>query len=146
MKPIIIYFSILLLAASCINVPAPDADRAKSDILIAEKEFAAMAADSGIADAFLYFAADDAVMLRGNEIIYGKEMIRKYFENQQAAEITLSWAPDFVDVSASGDLGYTYGKYSFSATDSTGITTSAEGYFHTVWKRQADGTWKFVWD
>lgn len=36
--------------------------------------------------------------------------------------------------------------YTYSVTDSTGETKSSSGIFHTVWKRQADGTWKFVWD
>ena len=27
-----------------------------------------------------------------------------------------------------------------------GNENSMEGIFHTVWKRQEDGSWKFVWD
>jgi ketosteroid isomerase-like protein len=49
-------------------------------------------------------------------------------------------------VSACGDLGYTWGSYTFTATDSLGATHRSEGIFHTVWKRQPDGSWKFVWD
>jgi ketosteroid isomerase-like protein len=56
----------------------------------------------------------------------------------------LTWSPDFIDVSASGDMAYTYGKYNYTTTDSLGNVSEIEGIFHTVWKRQADGNWKFV--
>ena len=58
----------------------------------------------------------------------------------------LVWKPDYVDVSESGDLAYTYGKYTFTSRDSTGRKVVSKGIFHTVWKRQEDGSWKFVWD
>ena len=58
----------------------------------------------------------------------------------------LKWKPDFVDVAASGDLGYTYGHYTYSYIDSTGKAAEDKGIFHTVWKRQPDGNWRFVWD
>jgi len=58
----------------------------------------------------------------------------------------LEWAPDFVDVSSSGDLAYTYGKFTFSFKDSLGNKVENKGIFHTVWKRQSNGEWKFVWD
>ena len=69
-------------------------------------------------------------------------------ENQASKlmDENLSWKPDFVDVSASGDLGYTYGHFTYSYTDSTGTIMESSGVFHTVWKRQADGSWLFVWD
>ena len=58
----------------------------------------------------------------------------------------LEWIPDFVDVSASGDLGYTYGKYTITTIDSIGQTIKRGGIFQTIWKRQPDGRWRFVWD
>ena len=60
--------------------------------------------------------------------------------------IKLEWKPDYIDVSISGDLGYTYGKFTFSAIDTTGKLIESEGIFHTVWKKQEDGSWKYVWD
>jgi ketosteroid isomerase-like protein len=60
--------------------------------------------------------------------------------------VSLKWTPDFIDVAASCDLGYTYGKYTFAVTDSTGKVNESRGYFHTVWKKQKDGNWRFVWD
>ena len=60
--------------------------------------------------------------------------------------VQLTWKADFVDVSASGDLGYTYGEYTYTYKDEAGNTLSEKGIFHTVWKRQKNGDWRFVWD
>ncbi|MEZ4811277.1 MAG: nuclear transport factor 2 family protein [Allomuricauda sp.] len=116
----------------------------KEEIRNAENSFAQMTKEEGIHDAFLAFADEKAVLLRGDKLIIGKDSIDAYLENQVSK--SLVWAPDFVDVSLSGDLGYTYGKYTFSYLDENGKERKNEGFFHTVWKRQPDGAWKFVWD
>lgn len=107
-----------------------------------------MAQKEGIAKAFVAYAAEDAVLLRNNSLIIGIDSLRENFNRQksQPGKVSLSWKPDFVDVASSGDLGYTYGKYVYTTTDSTGTKNAVEGVFHTVWKRQADGKWKYVWD
>jgi len=123
-------------------------ERWKQEIVNTEKEFSAMAKKEGISKAFLTFADDQAVIMRNNTLIIGKESLRSSFEKQDkgSGNVSLTWVPDFVDVSASGDLGYTYGKYEYSVTDSLGNVTLDSGIFHTVWKRQLDGSWRFVWD
>jgi ketosteroid isomerase-like protein len=120
----------------------------KKEIYDTEIAFSDMAGEAGLSAAFLHFAADSAVLMRGNKLIQGKDSIRAYFEKNRSSDekTTLIWKPDFVNVSASGDLGYTYGKYVYTVTDSLGKTTNYNGIFHTVWKKQADGNWRFVWD
>ena len=118
----------------------------KEEIVSTEKVFAEMAASDGVAAAFIAFADDSAVMNRNEKIIKGLPEIKAYFETHDYSNVKLQWAPDFVEVSSAGDLAYTYGKYTFSLSDSTGQTQESQGIFHTVWKRQADGSWKFVWD
>ncbi|WP_167605589.1 YybH family protein [Maribellus sediminis] len=123
-------------------------DKAKQEIIEAERAFNNMAENEGIAAAFLHFAADSAVLMRNNKLIVGKVAIEKSFGNSLAKQegVSLTWEPDFVDVAKSGDLGYTYGKYIYSVTDSSGVTSRDTGIFHTVWKLQENGEWKFVWD
>lgn len=120
----------------------------KNEIVETEKQFAQLAQAEGIPKAFLTYAADDAVLMRNNSLIIGKTAIAQQFESQGDSGNTssLTWKPNFVDVSTSGDLGYTYGKFIYSSQDSLGQTNTVEGVFHTVWKRQADGSWRFVWD
>ena len=121
-------------------------EKLKSEIINAEKDFAEMAKKEGVSKAFLTFATENAVLNRNNTVLKGKEAIKAYFENQTFKEIKLEWAPDFLDVASSGDLGYTYGHYFFSAIDTSGKNIEIEGVFHTVWKKQSDGNWRFVWD
>lgn len=120
----------------------------ENEIAQTEADFAEMAAKDGIPKAFLAYAAEDAVLLRNGKLITGKEEIRQYFNAAEDSQnkVFLSWKPDFVEVAASGDLGYTYGQYTITITDSTGTENTSQGIFHTVWKRQEDGSWKFVWD
>ena len=120
----------------------------KDEIIQTEKAFSAMASSDGIGEAFLHYAAEDAVLKRNEELIIGKQSIAQLFNKNpsKSMKTTLTWAPDFVDVSTSGDLGYTYGKYRYIEIDSLGNRHENEGVFHTVWKRQVDGSWKFVWD
>ena len=139
-----------LMVAACVDKKQSQqspTDRWKEEILQTEKDFAEMAKEEGIAKAFRAFAAEDAVLMRDNKLVIGKSNLIDYFENQQSLDkISLSWKPDFVDVSLAGDLGYTYGSYAVSFTDSIGVERESSGIFHTVWKRQTDDTWKFVWD
>ena len=121
-------------------------DNLKLEIVDVERSFADMAAEKGVSEAFLYFAAEDAVIMRNNKVYKGKEEIKKYFDSVELKDIKLKWKPDFVDISSSGNMAYTYGKYVFSAQDKAGKFLKSEGIFHTVWKRQVDGKWKFVWD
>jgi ketosteroid isomerase-like protein len=119
---------------------------AASEIEAAELAFANRVAEKGIKTAFVEFAAEDAVLMRNDKIISGKQRIYEYYSNSALDSVKLSWTPEKVVAAKSGDLGYTYGKYKFSAVDSSGKPLKAEGIFHTVWKKQTDGSWKFVWD
>ena len=118
----------------------------KDEIIKTEKEFSDMAVREGISKAFLAFAAEDAVLKRGNNLIIGRDAIKDRFTGQNLDGSKLEWMPDFVDVSKAGDLGYSYGHYTLTTVDSLGESTDNTGVFHTVWKRQGSGEWKFVWD
>lgn len=116
----------------------------KQEILEIELNFAKLAREEGLYKAFNYYAADDAVILRQDSLIKGKINIDLFYQNKHSKG--LDWKPDFVDVDTAGELGYTYGHYVFTYKDSIGNSIENKGIFHTIWKRQANGTWRFVWD
>ena len=67
-----------------------------------------MVIDSGIAIAFRTFAADSAVILRGNDsIIRGCNGIYNYYFQQANHIISINWTPDYIDISDDGTLAYT---------------------------------------
>lgn len=133
---------------SCHSVSDTQLEKWKQEITDTELAFSNMAEQEGIPAAFLAYSASDGVMMRNNRVIKGHSAMNEYFEASRANpnQVILAWAPDFVDVATSGDLGYTYGKYTLTVTDTLGKQQQSSGIFHTVWKRQADGSWKFVWD
>ncbi|HMI06021.1 MAG TPA: DUF4440 domain-containing protein [Flavobacterium sp.] len=118
----------------------------QAEVRKAESDFNKLASEKGITAAFYAFADENATIKRRRDtLISGRENIRKYFL-KQPANATVTWSPDFIEVSKDGTLAYTYGKYVWTEKDDQGKTTTATGIFHTVWKRQKDGSWKYVWD
>ena len=133
---------LIFLLAAC----APKNSDYESEIRQVEQAFNDLAASKGIKEAFLTFADDSAVIVRNNQIYKGKSAIGSYFDQSTLQNITLTWEPEFIEVSEDGTLGYTYGPYHFQAEDSTGQQIKSEGLFHTVWKKKSDGSWKYVYD
>jgi ketosteroid isomerase-like protein len=122
-------------------------EKLKQEVFNTEKSFEKMCAEKGIAEGFYYFAADNAVIKRQNDtLIIGKENIKKYYDKDFYKNASVKWTPDFIDVSNDGSMAYTYGKYVWTAKDENGKPSEFKGVFHTVWKKQNDNTWKYVWD
>lgn len=143
---VLILFAFLLVACDS-SENKGDIEKWKKEILQTEADFAKMAEEEGIPEAFLFYADEDAVLLRSNKLVKGKKAIAEnYKDRQNKNNISLTWKPDFVEVSAAGDLAYTYGEYEYKIIDSMGLENTSTGVFHTVWRRQEDGSWKYVWD
>jgi ketosteroid isomerase-like protein len=109
-----------------------------------DRDFSAMSVNEGMFKAFLFYIAEDGVMLRDNfSPEKGKELLAKRFEGRTDTTFILSWEPLYGKISESGDLGYTYGLH--TNTDKlTGEIT--RGTYVTIWLKQSDGSWKFVLD
>ena len=119
----------------------------KNKIIETEYNFQQLLVSEGAATAFYTFASDSAVIKRQNDsLIFGKEAIKKFYSNPIYKNAVAIWKPDFVDMSDDGTLAYTFGKYEWTFSDSTGKKTTYKGIFHTVWKKATDGSWKYVWD
>jgi ketosteroid isomerase-like protein len=145
MKTNLVILFVIMLGISCGHTI--DKETTKKMIFDTEKDFEKMAAEKGVAEAFYYFADDSAVINRGNDsLIKGREAIKNYYKRNRKDGATVNWTPDFVDVSDCGTLGYTYGRYTWKIKDSADKEIVYKGIFHTVWKKQKDNTWRYVWD
>ena len=58
----------------------------------------------------------------------------------------LSWQLTKAEASRGGDLGYTVGTYVLTLHDPKGEPVTDRGKYVTVWKKQADGSWKVAAD
>jgi len=59
---------------------------------------------------------------------------------------SLRWTPLLQEVSNDATLGYTVGRYRLSAKTAEGKAVFEEGKYLSVWRKQADGTWKIAVD
>jgi ketosteroid isomerase-like protein len=132
-------------AISQANPPKP-ADLSE-EIRKTEKQFESDLNKTGVAFAFEKYAAPNAVIKRQNDsLIYGPKAISQFYSNDIYQNAKASWSPDYIDISRDGTMAYTYGKYHWRMTSKSGEVKEFGGIFHTVWKKQPDGTWKYVWD
>jgi ketosteroid isomerase-like protein len=115
-----------------------------------DKQFSKMCAEKGMKEAFLFYAADDAVKLQPRSFpAVGKDAIKKMMEEgeTEGEQPVLTWDPVKADIAASGELGYTYGNYKLRLpADSSGNSEVLYGNYVSVWKKMTDGSWKYVID
>ena len=129
--------------AGCFQSSGPE--KFKAEILAADKAFCAASTKDGAKAAFLAGIAADGKLLSDPRA--GADAVNAMFR-QLPPTATLTWEPSFVDVAASGDLGYTWGRYTL--TIPSGVKGNPPyikmGTYVTIWKRQPGGEWKFVMD
>ena len=91
--------------------------------------------------AFMEYIDSNGVLLRPNQLpIVGANAI-DYLSMQLDNEYTLVWEPKGGGIAQSGDLGYTYGVYKMQPKT---IDSIMYGTYVSIWKKQNDGSWRFV--
>jgi ketosteroid isomerase-like protein len=124
----------------------PDPETGKKALVAADEAFSRMAQERGLAEAFAAFAAPDATMMPVNQDpVTGLDAVRKQFAGTPAGT-ALAWKPFRADISKSGDLGYTLGTYELKTRGPEGAPVTRYGKYCSVWKKQPDGSWKWVVD
>lgn len=114
------------------------------DLMEIEREFAQYSVDHGFYEAFATHLTEDAVAINPDrQPTVGLVKILSYMEGRSGE---LFWEPIGADISKSGDLGYTWGRWTFTATNEAGETQIGHGKYMSVWKLQDDGSWKVVLD
>lgn len=133
----VMLMSMLMLAVASTARPS-NADLRKQ-VMDTERAFAATMQARDLA-AFSRFVADEAVFLSGPAPLRGRAAIReawsKYFAG---AEAPFSWEPEQVEVVDSGTLAYSGGP----VRDASGKLI---GRFNSIWRLEAPGQWKIVFD
>lgn len=146
-RPVLLSLIPLVLAAPLARAAAPSPhEKAKTEIAATENAFSAMAQAKGLLAAFEHFAAPDVAFVDTDPRKWrGLDAVRHRL-GATPPDVKLSWAPMFVDVSADGTLGYDYGRYEMRRKAADGKEIVRGGFFLTIWKRQPDGTWRYVMD
>ena len=124
--------SLLISGVVCAQSP-------RQAVLAAESSFAEQVAKNGMKTAFLANAAPTAMVVENGELVDAEAAwnTRSVKPNSR-----LTWYPLLADMAQSGDLGYTTGPWTMLQND----RAQASGEYVTLWRRQADGQWKYVVD
>jgi len=142
----------LLILAALASVIAsaaekPNKEKLKAELVKVEAEFSAMAQTKGLLAAFQHFGAPDVAFLDVDPRKFrGPDAVRERMTGADKPGVTLTWSASFTDVSDDGTLGYNYGRYERRGPGPDGKETVRGGWFLTIWKRQPDGTWRYVMD
>ncbi len=139
---------VFALSAAMLSGCSKKVDRAalEREIRAADEDFSRRSEAVGAAQAFREFLADSSVQLpvigpprRGRDNIYN-EMLKEQ-------GVILTWAPEKAEVSTSGDMGFTWGRYTVRVPmlDEAGQPMVITGKYMNVWRKTADG-WKVVAD
>jgi ketosteroid isomerase-like protein len=123
-----------LIAASGAPVAARPAR--VGDVVAAERAFAGAARTDGVNAAFLRYSAPDALVFQP-----GPVNARAALAAHPIPAIELKWWPAYAGIAASGDLGFTTGPYVAGSGERQG-----HGWYFTVWRRQSDGSWRWILD
>ncbi|KPK81214.1 MAG: hypothetical protein AMS25_07345 [Gemmatimonas sp. SM23_52] len=116
----------------------------RATLLQVDRAFASAAAAHGMMQAFTAFAAPEVRVLRdGGPPLTGIQALRDLAAERPGR---LSWTVLGGDVSRSGDLGYSYGEYEYTALGSA--RPDELGNYVRAWRRHGDGPggWRVVVD
>jgi ketosteroid isomerase-like protein len=132
--------------ASPTSAVASSPAEGRAALIGADSAFSARSVAEDVAVAFsTYVAPDGAVLSGGPGILYGPDAIRKAFAGA-ARTLTLTWSPRLAEIAGSGDLGFTVGEATTRSRNNAGPPRVSYSKYLTVWRRQRDGTWRFVVD
>ena len=119
----------------------------KASLIRVDEDFARDAAAKGTGRAFIDYADENVVLLRQNQFpIKGKRELEDHYKGRDTVITPLNWRPEKAEVSPDGQLGYTFGNWQYSFTDKSGKKSTSYGNYVTIWKKQSDGSWKYVLD
>ena len=130
-----------MIVFSCSNQKTVDVSPDAEAIMNADRAIFRTFKKPGMKAAFMQYADSAAVLLRAGYFPIVGNDVMEYLQNINDSAFTLSRSPENAGMAISGDLGYTYGIYTYQAKD-----TSYQGTYVSIWQRQADGSWKYILD
>jgi ketosteroid isomerase-like protein len=138
--------SVVLLAAMLVAASgcAKKVDVAKeADAIRAADAAWSTAIGSKSAEEFMKFVdAEGMIMPPNSPAVAGSDAINSWVGQMLAMpDFSVSWTANNAVVAGSGDVGYTTGTYQSSMG---GMPDN--GKYVTIWKKQADGSWKVAVD
>ena len=149
MKNLLVLLSFLLvasLAPAGEAAPAETTDEA-AVLLQLDRNFDAASAENGAEAWVAYFGEHGAILQAGGPPISGPDAIRAAMNPVFTRPgSSLRWQPTRAEILVPGALGYTLGRSQRRRTGDDGRPMIQHGTYFTLWRKQADGSWKIAAD
>jgi ketosteroid isomerase-like protein len=139
--------SVLVLGACQPKPPADESAAAIMAVRAADAAWLKALAGRDTTAAVAAVEATGSLLAPNSPMATGPAAIRKAFEEFYSLPgMTLTWEAVTVGAARSGEVGYSSGPYTLTFTGPKGKPLTDHGKYVTVWRKQADGTWKVVLD
>lgn len=136
-----------LLGACTSTSTPPDPADVRASLIAADEAFAAATATQGLEGWMAAFDSTGIQMEPDAPFTPGLAAIRAAMTPAFADSTwRLTWEPTIAFASAAGDLGYTLGTWQSRHYNDAGAGQITTGKYVTIWRKQADGSWKVVFD
>jgi ketosteroid isomerase-like protein len=89
-----------------------------------------------------YYSDDATVMPPNAPAITDRASEQKAWAAMLVPGAKISWTPNKVESAASGEIVYEEGTYAVTVPGADGKWVDDKGKYLSVWKKQADGSWK----
>jgi uncharacterized protein (TIGR02246 family) len=138
--------TLTFLAIVVVSCQAPRTNVAEVKKAVEEADARQMKAfaDKDLAGMMANYAPDAVILPQNGPAATGKEKMEGMFKEFSDMMTDMKWTITKFD--ASGDIAYEVGEYTATMHMPGMAPAPDKGKFVTVWKRQADGTWKIVVD
>jgi ketosteroid isomerase-like protein len=132
---------VLFIFSSCSQHKGDLSKKANEEIAAADIAMSNLATKVGFYKALLAYAEDSVKIMREGKLpIMSKSEAQTSWAGK-AVITELTWKPVRVEASELGDMGYSFGYSTYQGKDTVTYTN-----YCTIWRRQKDGSWKFVFD
>ncbi|HET6996041.1 MAG TPA: DUF4440 domain-containing protein [Chitinophagaceae bacterium] len=139
--------ALCILIVACNNAK-PDLKAEEAAIRKADSTWAILAKNGTDVERIISYWSDDAVVIApGQPVVKGKEALRKMVEDSKSIPgFSVTWRSTDIQLSPDGKMAYLSGQNLMTMNNSEGTRISVPGRGYTIWRKQADGTWKCVVD
>ena len=131
--------SVVILVGCASSVQQADQGNLQQQVMDTERSFARTMANRDHA-AFVSFVSDEAIFFSSEKPLHGRQQVadwwKRYFEKPEAP---FSWEPERVEVLNSGTLALSTGPVH-------NPTGKLIGTFTSIWRQEAPGTWRIIFD
>lgn len=117
-----------------------NAQKGIDQLILAEKNFAAYSVSHSTKEAFLLFLDSSGLVFDNGKPVNGIQT----WNNRKKNPGVLSWYPQYAEISASDDFGYTTGPWTYQPSAKDSVV--AGGRYITVWHIDKQGEWRLLVD